>query len=375
MTRYAVDTTYRGSFHGGSVGDFQLYVQEWRDRFRHWLHVPGSNFVVSDIAQWAGTFTGYHGFAFLVKSGVSEWLFLFGLNTGSTTSMSWGYWWGGYNATTSIQSKYFRSEAHTELGRTSSDALAFGYNMGSGSWVSAMGFTDTVNLTYGAGDFQAPAVLPTSAGGADAFMPNEDVRCFLLSDANWNAAHWTRFLFLFDDNVSGDGRSAMAWLEQSTILGGAFNYSGQGIHVMGIMGDVMQNHDPLDEQTHVAGWSRINQRGTAWGTLAGDVFYGYNLGGTLDTFNLQEHTNFGPLVPSSGTYPWNSVGLKTVSGTYWKGLISDDVIRVMGAFNRPTDMWRIFDTSGGPMEKVTASMAFMYVPGLQPFPFAERIIP
>lgn len=156
---------------GGYLDNLKAHVEELRDSFRAGF-TDGTRYVVSDIAQWNGV-SGCAGLAFVFRDKTKgcEWLFMFGCRT-DATPLLYTYNYAGNGSGTTLGA-YFQSVNNTAIsnpGATNSSLGMIHFNYDYAGATYAMGFSDTAALTYGSGDYQAPASSPYSA--LSSFMPS-----------------------------------------------------------------------------------------------------------------------------------------------------------------------------------------------------------
>lgn len=141
--------------------NYESYIVWIRDRFRA-LFV-GPQFVVSDIAMWQGSAAAMRGYCFILRDTTHghEFLFFFKhFNSGTASSEYWYAVVGNNYATTSAYFKYISNGDVTDLAFVIGTTNKVIMNKSYATATPAMGFTNTTTMTYGAGDFTAPAVSP-----------------------------------------------------------------------------------------------------------------------------------------------------------------------------------------------------------------------
>lgn len=182
---------------GGYLDTLKIHVEELRDAFRAGFS-DGTRYVVSDIAQWTGV-TGAAGLAFIFRDKTKgcEWLFMFGCRT-DTASILYTYNYAG-NGSGATLGGYFQTISSTTVANptatnSSNGMVHFNYSYAGSTY--AMGFTDTSALTYGSGDYQAPASSPYSA--LSSFMPSATGRTKGVDFALLSASNaYNRMSFLY----------------------------------------------------------------------------------------------------------------------------------------------------------------------------------
>jgi hypothetical protein len=341
----------------GEIHDrYRIRIKKLRDDIR--AAVAGSDFVVSDIAEWSGHYQDYAGRAFVVKNGDREWLFL--TSTSDDSTAYFGRNFGSYDS--DIIDEYFRESDGSTFNRTDSNCLALHYNSKAGSY--DMGFDDAGELTYTGGDFQAPASDPYSAAGD--FMPVTVANksdCFygIVSYQRWNddENEWRRNLFVFDD----DSPSITWYATQS------------GYPICGkvmISGNCLVNTDVEDTNTEGVLTFKISFTSTTVGGHGGDEYIqAFNAAGERDSFNLTRATDYTyqNYADPEGVFKWKSVDVSNAG--YDKGIIDTNLVRVAGSYNSMVNYGAVLAGPNGPFFKCSYVLCFPYASGIERFPWPE----
>lgn len=194
----------------------RLEIARFRDALR--ATFSDARYVVSDIAQWAGSGTAV-GFAFVLRDTTFGHEYLFGWFARSTAGSAWMHQAWGNNSSVTMGG-YFKAYS-TSLASDPSTPSCFhciAYNHDTSSSY-AFGFNHgSLPLRYAAGDFQTPASSPYSA--LASFMPAS--RLVGVELQSWVATSYNAGHILYDpdygvlryDHGYGGNRGAygFAWI-------------------------------------------------------------------------------------------------------------------------------------------------------------------
>lgn len=144
----------------------RLYVVAVRDAMRAAL--PDSRYKISDVAEWSGA-SNFKGFAFIFRDTTIGYEWLFCMGGQDTTSNTLTNWIGSGGTLGTYCKEQSATGTVSSANSAGSGFLVF-MNHDYSTHTFAMGFTNTTELTYSAGDFTAPASSPYSA--LATFLPN-----------------------------------------------------------------------------------------------------------------------------------------------------------------------------------------------------------
>lgn len=358
MGRYAVDyTDPSGNFYGTDDTPIETHLQDFRDRMR--VALSSSTMVVSDICKWTGS-SNQRGYAFVVKNGAREWLFIKGQS--DSTGLDFADFVCNNNS--SFLEDFFRTyDTYTTISTSNDYHLAIHYNCGVGSY--NMGFDDGVNLTYAGGDFSSPAFSPYSQ--IYDFMPvsalnvDQMLRGYVYTGIYSSGfSEYSRHLFIFDDT-----EDVLAWY--------ATNESDPELYVVALMGNALSNYNAGDLNQEVVLSIRLTNSTTSPGFHASENVHAFDASGNIASFNIEAHENFtrSNRKDVNGDFYWNSVQVRNPS--YTKGLLNSDLVRVAGVYSSIIDRFKVLDGPGGPLYICTEKLAFPYAENLERFPYPGNV--
>ena len=352
--RYSAIWTSEGS--KPTTAEHETSILDLRNRLR--TSLSGSSFVVSDFAKWNGGTGDYVGYGFVVKQGDREWLIMTPYH--NTTINYIGYTFGGYNSTN--LGNFFQNTDTTSVSQSDSAPVIVHYNCGLESY--AMGFDDTVNLTYTSGDFQAPTHNPALDGEYVNFMPASETLWGLYAIQTWTGNHelWSRYLFVFDE----DSPSLSVYLtkENEPFTG-----------YIWLLGQMTENVDGNDLNREFTGSFElvVNNNGSGYHTSSDEIANVYNLAGNREAdFNyVYVRDNYTPdnYDNASGEFKWKSVTIS--NGSYEKGVLDTNLVRLTGAYDSIIHYGKIIDGPTGPFYRPTVDLAFPYTLSTERFPWPE----
>lgn len=330
-------------------------VAQLRDRLRDGL--AGTNFIVSDIADWDGSRSGYTTLGFVIKNGTREWLFMFPYSTGSNNRFRYAFGPGGAR-----EDYFIGSDPTSGAGRKVESPVVFHYNCGISSY--NMGFDNLLDLTYSSGDFGSPAVNPATQGYD--FMP---VGQPLIDSCLWGYAglgvKWAsslRILFVFDGDSSITVYST----------GGGMNFPYVGL----LMGEFTQNTDVADTNREFVGVIQTSISGYPYGWTgdheSGDRHAGaFDLAGVRQKFDYLIDRGYTPenALNQAGEFKWKSVGLS--NNDYEKGILNTNLVRETGAYRLAEHYQTLIDGPEGPLFRWCTDLAFPYTEDTERFPWPE----
>jgi hypothetical protein len=322
---------------------FQESVKDVRDKLRAKFETNTSSAAeskkvyVSSIAKWNGIQSDYNGYAFVVKIGDHQWLFMFFGAPSTNKSFSFffqsssiGTYFKGYSSTI--------GETPEPSSSTNNMSCTIHYNSGSGFY--NMGFTDTTTMRKTSGatetDFFTPAQSPYTA--ATSFMPDQGsgkLKGLSFSDTNINR------LSIVVDN---EKPFLMVYFGSSSAIVAAPNYSW-------IFGSILVPTTSGDTNK-LASFGLNNQPSspnspglTVYHPTTG-VPTGYDISYSNGYDLINMWTNDG------GTYKLNFKSVQVIKGGLPnKGFIDTDVVRVAGPNNNGASTFGnlIMNTPTGPL--------------------------
>lgn len=360
----------------GGRAVFDLYVQRCRDAMRigdgegqNWNQALGGDWKVSDIARFNGG-SNCDVYLFEARNLVLNKSMLFVFVGRNTTSNEMGrdqyVQFGNGTGNVWAQNVVVAPNNSSAMGSAQSFFAVF-FNTDVASDDYDMAFTDSVNMTYGTGDFTAPASsnLPwNTATKMNNFLPSHGknsrgLYCYM--PITGNSAY--EFEVCINDDASECGVIVLA-------RAGGLPYP---FAIFGA-GDFAVSVTPGDTYLAVAFWSWYANSSTQYGliqnsfnghvdgrTSAGAVKYDWNL-------VCAESLTFGNRKDGSGNYIWNR--MQIIQGANNKGFMSANIMREIGAFNGAQDFLERYDMGGGiVMVKYNETWAIRQGAGIPNFPF------
>lgn len=363
-----------GDFNGGRAA-FQAWITRFRDHFRNgdgqganWNQALPAGWKVSDIARV--TQDNDDVYLFEIKNTTLNKSFLFIMGGRNTYDQMARFDTASMFGNTSAGHVWCQNvdAAPANTGNFSAvNPLIVFYNPDPATDDFDMAFTDSVNLTYGTGDFTAPATanLP--------FNTDAKVNAFLPSHANSQRGFYKatpypvnntlhEFMFIINDDPTETG---IIFLSSDTSFKTTDSICG--------LGEYAQSVTPGDTFLSCGFWSYLTHGSTFFGTHPGS-FNGYVHGRTSagvakHNWNLvcAESLTFGNR-KTGGNFIWNR--MQVIEGANNKGFISPNIIREIGGFNIPQDFEERYDLGAGvAMVKYTESWALRYAGDVPTFPF------
>jgi hypothetical protein len=329
------------------------YTQAIRDELRTLL--PSPRFRVSDIAQWTSALTTGFGFIIRDTATTSEWFLAFAAFRTTGTANIYELISGG----SANYANFFRTTANVSTGTTPNDGWAVWYNPDwtASSW--SMGFNNTTNLTYNAGDFQTPAVIPSSIANATSFFPT---------------TRWPLGIFFQEMGVSVSQRVLWSFViddVEEAILFYVCQTQQRNIDAVVLSGRI---YDVADGSTNDYGnhFFRLNYAAGLLGTTIHNIGFSFDVNNLNREYNALETQDitYNNQLNVNDDFRWREVVINhpTVAS---KGKFKRELVLEVGAYNDPAAHMSIFNSFGGPKIKAHASFAFAYVPQL-PFPYAKK---
>lgn len=230
-----------------------------------------------------------------------------------------------------------------------------------------MAFTSVPNMTYGTGDFTAPASanLPwNTLAKMNNFLPSHSKNPRgLYSYMNVTGNTQYEYEVCINDDASECGVIVLG-----RAGGSPYPYSIWGL------GDFAQSVTPGDTYLACAFWSNYTNNANSYGSISGS-FNGYVDGRTSAgvakyNWNLvcSESLTFGNRKDGSGNYIWNR--MQIIEGAVNKGFMTPNIMREIGAFNGPQDFLERYDMGGGiVMVKYNETWAIVQGSNIPNFPF------
>jgi hypothetical protein len=327
-------------------------VTRIRDAFRAALDPDSlqTTWQVSDIFKWPGlsTIEGYAFVVALMDGGAPsaklgpEWIFFWSGSQGS-------FFPAEFDQVTSAQRGTFFQDVRggVSFGDDGQFAMHYAPSGGYGTGLDASG-------ALVGGDFDAPAISPYTS--IETFMPAGTLYGLASRASDGMTAYsttGTRAVFVFDPDKPFVALYH-GFASSMTIRGCWF------------LGEIVIPYRSTDTQT--SGTFVYMLDSASGGSIVADSHWVFDDGGVQVLLEDQfEAGGFNPdNVPfGDGRYPWDVCVLST--GTFYKGYIDPDVVRVMGASGRQ----QLTQFDGGSLIKFHADLCMAYVPGNPSFPYPD----